>query len=142
MAISGSATKYAAYQVANNAYLLAKAAYEIIPPPEQNPIIIALRTELNNLNQQLDSFRQQLSTTTQRSGAIIDAVQQGAIAIESASFDTTLRSLIDTRKVSMRVTLVLLGERRTFTPGWDFNLTVRDNLKPVIDQILRERGII
>jgi hypothetical protein len=74
--------------------------------------------------------------------AIIDAVQQGAIDIESASFDTTLRSLIDTRKVIMRITLGLLGERRTFTPGWDFNLTLRENLKPVIDQILRERGII
>jgi hypothetical protein len=64
------------------------------------------------------------------------------ITVESASFDTTLRSLIDTHRVTMRVTLVMFGERRTFTPGWDFDLTIRENLKPVIDQILRERGII
>ena len=135
-------TRYAAYQAANTSYLIAKAAYDILPPIEQNPIIVALRAELNELNQRLDAFRQQLSATVQTFGTIIDAVQQGAIAIESASFDTTLRSLIDTRKVTMRVTISMLGVRRTFTPGWDFNLTIRENLKPVIDQILRERGII
>jgi hypothetical protein len=135
-------TRYAAYQAANTSYLIAKAAYDILPPIEQNPIIVALRAELNELNQRLDGFRQQLSATVQTFGTIIDAVQQGAIAIESASFDTTLRSLIDTRKVTMRVTISMLGVRRTFTPGWDFNLTIRENMKPVIDQILRERGII
>jgi hypothetical protein len=40
-------TRNVAYQAANTSYLVAKAASEIIPPIEQNPIIIALRAELN-----------------------------------------------------------------------------------------------
>ena len=71
-----------------------------------------------------------------------DAVQQGLIKIEGASFATNFKDLVDTHRVGMRVTLIILGERRTFTPSWDFDLTIRENLKPVIDQILRERGII
>ena len=135
-------TRYAAYHAANASYLVAKAAYDILPPIEQNPIIIALRRELSELSQLLELRRQQLSALRATFTSIIDAVQQGLITVENASFTTTLRDLIDTHKVTMRITLVLAGERQVFLPAWDFDLTIRENLKPVVDQILRARGVI
>ena len=134
--------RYAAYQAANASYFAARAAYELIPPIEQNPIIVALRRELNELTQLLNTRLQQLSALRDTFRTVIDAVQQGLITIENASFDTDLRGLIDSHKVQMRITVVLLGVRQQFLPTWDFNLTVRENLKPVIDEILRQKGII
>ena len=108
----------------------------------KNPIIVALRSEINQLAQQLETARQNLSAATAKFRVIIDAVQQGLVKIEKASFNTNLRDLIETRRVSMSVTLLIGAERRTLTAAWNFDGLIRDNLKPAIDQILRERGII
>ncbi len=135
-------TRQAAYTTANAAYLAAKAAYDIIPPIEQRPVVIALRAEINDLTQQLEARRQQLIAVTETFRTVIDAVKNNQLAIESASFGTTLRSLLESKQTTMSVTVVFAGQRRTFNATWNFSRTVRENLQPVIDVILREQRII
>lgn len=135
-------TRQAAYTTANAAYLAAKAAYDIIPPIEQRPAVIALRAEVNDLIQQWELRRQQLTAVTETFRTVIDTVKNNRLAIESASFNTTLRSLIDTRRATLSVAVVFASQRRVFTPTWNFDRPVRENLQPVIDVILREQKII
>ena len=135
-------TRYAAYQAAHNSYLIAKAAYDAIPAIEQNPVVVALQAELNDLASQLQSYQQQVANLRNSFGSIITAIQENRLTVENASFHSTLRSLIDTRTAVMSITVAFAGERRTAVATWDFTRTVPQNLKPYLDEVLRSQGIL
>ena len=80
--------------------------------------------------------------TAEAGVGFITAIQENRFTIESASFDSTLRDLIDTRKTTMSITVTFAGERKTAVAIWDFTRTVPENLKPFLDQILKSQGVL